>query len=213
MATASAITIPTARQRRDRVALSVLLLALVLLMFGTGASALFTASTSAPTTVSSGTLVLDLGADGTTANRLSVDASNIAPGDTISRVVDIINNGTLDLSQLTMSTTASPSSLLDTDPANGLQMTVQSCSQPWTEGGVAPGYTYTCSGALSTLIGGRPVIGTDMDLSSTDAMTAGETAHLVVRLELPETADNRFQGQTSTIDYTVDGVQRTATER
>lgn len=201
------------RERRERIVLTILLLALTLLAFGTGASALFTASTSAPTSVTSGRLVLDLGADGTPANRLSVDATDIAPGDTISRTVDLVNNGTLDLSELTLTTTASSSSLLDADPADGLQMTVQSCSAPWTEGGTAPGYDYTCGGAFTTLVASRPVIGTDLDLSGSAAMTAGETAHLMIRLVLPESAGNEFQGLTSTVTYTFDGVQRTATSR
>lgn len=203
----------TVRQRRERVVLSGLLLLLTLLLFGTGASAVFTASTSAPTTVTSGTLVLELGADGTSSNRLSVDAINVAAGDTIARAVDVINSGSLDLSTLTLSTTAAPSSLLDTDTTDGLQMSVQSCSTPWTEGGSSPAFTYTCGGALSTLIATRPVIGSDMDISGSAATVAGETAHLLIRLDLPTTADDRFQGQTSTIEYTVDGVQRAATNR
>lgn len=203
----------TARQRRDRLALSALLLMLTLLLFGTGASALFTATTSGTTSISSGTLLLQLGTDGTSANRLSVDATNIAPGDTISRAVDVVNNGTLDFSALRLSTTAAPSSLLDADPADGLQMTVLGCTVPWTETATSPGYDYTCAGAQSTHVAPRPVIGSDMELSGISAMEAGSTAHLMIELVLPERAGNEFQDQTSTIQYTVDGVQRTAENR
>ena len=210
----SSATHPAAvRQRRERVLLSGLLLVLALMLFGAGASAMFTASTAGTTSVASGTVVLDLGADGTAANRLSMDATNIAPGDIVERAVDVINSGTLDLSQLTLTTSASRSSLLDTDTADGLQMTVRGCSIPWTERSVENGAAYSCAGATSTLVSARPVIGTDMDLSATAAITAGETAHLAIELVLPETAGNEFQGQTTTEDYVFDAVQRTAERR
>ena len=55
-------------------------------------------------------------------------ASAIAPGDTIQRSVDLIDSGSLDLASVTLTTTATSSSLLDTDTTNGLQMVIDKCS-------------------------------------------------------------------------------------
>src|SRR2546429_8530281 len=72
---------------------------------GLGTFATFTSSTSASHTVASGTVVIALGASGS-ANRLSVGATALAPGDTPERAVDVINNGTLDVASITPAATA-----------------------------------------------------------------------------------------------------------
>ena len=87
----------------------------------------------------------------------TVGATAIAPGDTIQRSVDLINSGSLDLASVTLTTTATTSSLLDTDATNGLQMVIDKCSVAWTEAG--PPYTYTCSGSTSSVLASRAVIG------------------------------------------------------
>ena len=68
--------------------------------------------------------------------------SNIAPGDTVNRYIDLTNGGTLDGGVLTLATTASPSNALTTNGAAGLQVTVRECAVPWTSAGVCtPGAT------------------------------------------------------------------------
>jgi hypothetical protein len=175
---------------------------------GLGTYATFTSSTPAEAeAITSGTMQIALGTDGTTANRLDIPASDIAPGDTIERAVDLSNGAsTIDLSAVTLTTTASPSSALDTDAANGLQMTVDKCSVPWTESG--PPYTYTCSGSPSTVLASQPVIGSGLALANLSALTAGQTDHLRVTLSLPTTADNSMQGLASTINFVFTGQQR-----
>ena len=178
---------------------------------GLGTFATFTSTTSASHTVSSGTVTIALGATGASTNRLNVDASAIAPGDTIQRSVDLLNQGTLDLASVTLTTSASPSSLLDTDTSNGLQMAIDKCSVAWTEAG--PPYTYTCSGSTSTVLASRPVIGSNLTLSSLSALTAGATDHLRVTLTFPSGAGNTLQNQSSTITYAFTGTQRAATNK
>src|SRR5436309_659572 len=102
---------------------------------GLGTYATFTSSTSASQSVASGTVTIALGATGASTNRLTVGASNIAAGDTIQRSVDLINQGSIDLASITLTTSATASSLLDSDATNGLQMVIDKCSVPWTEGG------------------------------------------------------------------------------
>jgi spore coat-associated protein N len=178
---------------------------------GLGTFATFTSTTSASHTVSSGTVTIALGATGASTNRLNVNASAIAPGDTIQRSVDLINQGTLDLASVTLTTTASPSSLLDTDATNGLQMAIDRCSVAWTESG--PPYTYTCGGSTSTVLASRAVIGSGLSLSNLSATTAGNTDHLRVTLTFPSGAGNTFQNQSSTISYAFTGTQRAGTDK
>jgi spore coat-associated protein N len=185
-------------------------------MAGLGTFATFTSSTSATHTVSSGTVSIALGATGASTNRLTVGASNVVPGDTIQRSVDLVNNGGSsadNLSGIVLTTTASPSSLLDTEVTNGLQMVIEKCSVPWTEAGTAPAYTYTCSGTTTTALASRAVIGSNIALSGLASLTTGSTDHLRVTLTLPTAAPNTMQGQTSTISYNFVGTQRVATSK
>ncbi len=182
---------------------------------GLGTFATFTSSTTASHTISSGTVAINLAASGT-ANRLTVGANNVVPGDTIQRVADLTNTsgaGGDPLSATVLTTTASPSSLLDTETANGLQMAIDKCSTAWTEAGTSPAYTYTCSGTTSTVLASRPVIGANLALSGLASLTPGSTDHLKVTLSLPTAAPNTMQGLTSTISYNFVGTQRAATSK
>jgi spore coat-associated protein N len=198
---------------RKRVVLSVLLVLLALLLVGLGAFATFTSTTSASNSVTTGTVTIALGATGASTNRLNVNATAVAPGDTIQRSFDLINQGTLDLASITLTTNATTSSLLDTDATNGLQMAIDKCSVPWTESGSSPAFTYSCSGSTSTVLAQRAVIGSNLSLSNLGSLTAGVTDHLRLTLTLPSSADNSFQNLTSTIQYSFTGTQRAATNR
>jgi spore coat-associated protein N len=180
---------------------------------GLGTFATFTSSTSASQSIASGTVSIALGASGP-ANRLTVGATNVVAGDTIQRAVDLINNGTAsadNLSSIQLSTSAAPSSALDTDATNGLQTVIDKCSVAWTETG--PPYTYTCGGTTSSVLASRAVIGSNIALSNLSSLTTGTTDHLRVTLTLPAAAPNAEQGQSSTISYNFVGTQRTATSK
>jgi predicted ribosomally synthesized peptide with SipW-like signal peptide len=178
---------------------------------GLGTYATWTSTTSENHTITSGTVTIALGAPGAATNRLNVGASGLAPGDTVQRSVDLTNSGSIDLAGVTLTTTASPTSLLDTDATNGLQMVVDKCSVAWTEAG--PPYTYTCGGTTTSVLASRAVIGSNLALSPLSATTAGGTDHLRVTLTLPSGANNTVQNQSSTITYAFTGTQRTATSK
>src|SRR4026209_1224710 len=110
---------------------SLAVLGLAASIAGLGTFATFTSSTSASQSISSGTVSIALGATGAATNRLTVNATNIVPGDTIQRSVDLTSSSSDPLGSVSLTTTASPTSLLDTDATNGLQMTITSCSVPW----------------------------------------------------------------------------------
>src|SRR6266702_6194722 len=159
------------RSRSSKVLLSLAVLGAAASIAGLGTFATFTSSTSASHTVSSGTVTIALGATGASTNRLNVDATAIAPGDTIQRSVDLIDQGTINLASVTLTTSATTSSVLDTDATNGLQMVIDKCSQAWTESG--PPYTYTCGGSTSSVLSSRAVIQPGVSLSNLSALTAG----------------------------------------
>jgi spore coat-associated protein N len=179
-----------------------------------GAFGTFNSTVSDTHSVASGTVVIALGAHGAQTNRLDVPATNVAPGDTIERSVDLLNTGTLDLADIVLTTTAPvTTSLLDTDATNGLQMQIDNCATAWTEAWSSPAYTYTCSGGSTSVLAQRAVIGSALALTNLTALTAGDTDHLLLTLTLPSTTDNTFQGLSSTIDYSFTGTQRAGTNR
>ena len=180
---------------------------------GLGTFGTFTSTTSTATGVTAGTVTIALGTAGTADNRLSIAATGLVPTDTVQRAVTLSNTGNQDLASLTLTTTASPSSLLDTDATNGLQIKVDRCSVAWTETGTSAPFTYTCSTGAVPVIASRPVIGSAVSLPSSPALTAGGNDRLVATLTLPSTASNTFQGLTSTINFTVVATQRAGTAK
>jgi hypothetical protein len=181
---------------------------------GLGTYATFTGSTSASQSISTGTLTLALGTPGP-ANRLTVNASGLAAGDTVERAFELSSAGTIGFGGTpALTTSASSSSLLDTDTTNGLQMVLDKCSVAWTESGTAPAYTYTCSGTQTSVLASTPVIGSDLALSNLSELgTAGGLAYLRLKLTLPSGAGNTLQNQSSTLTYAFSAPQRAATSQ
>ena len=173
---------------------------------GLGTFATFTSSTSTSHTIASGTLSLTSGP----VNRLGTGATLIAAGDSMQRAIDLNYAGSVDMGSATLTTSASPSSALDTDTTDGLHLAIDKCSVAWTESG--PPYTYTCGGSVSTVLASQPLIGSNVGLSNL-TLTAGTTDHLRVTVTLPSTAGNAFQNLSSTVGYTFTGVQRAGTSQ
>jgi len=183
---------------------------------GLGTYATFTSTTSATqSALTTGVVQIGLGAAGP-ANRLTLGASGILPGDTMQRAVDLSNTasaGNDALASITLTTTASPSSALDTDTTNGLQMTIDSCSQAWTESGTSPAYTYTCGGTTKSVLASRAVIGANLALSNLASLASATTDHLRVTLSLPQTAPNSMQNISDQLTFAFTGTQRAGTSK
>ncbi len=126
---------------------------------------------------------------------------------------------------------ASNLNVLTTDTTNGLQLYVQRCSQAWTGSGASS----TCGGTAADVVGtsASPValigsggantytsaarsMGTlcDSDVtgatrsarSTTCSNTASSSSdYLKIRVSLPSSADNGFQGRSATARFTWDG--------
>lgn len=176
-----------------------------------GTFASFTSSTSASQAISSGSVSIALGAAGA-ANRLTVAASGLVPGDTVQRAVDLTSASTDPLGSVSLVTSGSPSNALTTDP-NGLTVKIDKCSNAWTEAGTAPAYTYTCTGTNTSILAATAV-GSTSNLPSLAALSTGtSTDHLLVTLALPTAATNTLQGLSTSITYAFNGTQRTATNK
>lgn len=197
---------------RDRLVLSIALILIAVSLAGVGAFASFTSTASVSQSITSGTVTIALGSTGTANNRLDVAATGVVPGDTIQRAVNVSNTGNQDFASISLTTTATTSSLLDTDATDGLHMVIERCSVAWTESGSAPAYTYTCSGTTSTVVSSRAIIGAGVTFGNV-LLTAGSTNNLRVTVTLPSTAGNSLQGLTSVISYAFTGTQRAATNK
>jgi hypothetical protein len=179
---------------------------------GLGTFGTFTDST-APlnASVSTGTLSINLNPANDTGS-LNMAATNFIPGDSLSRSVNLVNDGTANFNGLSLTTTASDAtkaSLLNTDQVNGLKLTVKSCSAPWTK---PTSTTYACSAVTKQLVTNMPAVGT-FSLPTPASLTAGGTDHLVVTVALPVEAGNPFQGLSSALSLTFGGAQADGTTR
>ncbi|GHE09391.1 hypothetical protein [Klenkia taihuensis] len=215
MTTATTTSRRSRRSTGRRLGISAAAVGAAAAVAGLGTFGTFTSSTTATETVNTGTVSLVIGTAGSAANRLSVTAGAVVPGDTISRAVTLTNGGQApdqSLGSVVLNTTATTSSILDTG-TNGLTMTVLACSVPWTEAGTSPAFTYTCSGTATTVVATRAVLGTGLPIAVPSLLAPGGTANLVVQLALPVAADNAYQAKTSTIQFEFVGTQRSGTAR
>jgi hypothetical protein len=172
---------------------------------GLGTFGTFTDSTTPISTqVASGTVSIDLTQP---AAPIPAITTGFLPGDSTTRAVTLVNDGNSALSSVSLGVTAPVSSVLTTDKVNGLQLALRSCSVPWTQNGVAT----TCGGTES-LVHAGPAVG-DRAVTGAASLNPGGVDHLAVTISLPTTADNTFQGRTSTLALTFSGVQRAAAAR
>jgi hypothetical protein len=169
-------------------------------------------STPINTTVATGTLSIDVAQPGGVV-AIPVTTNNFVPGDSLTRAVNLVNDGGADLGSVSLSSSlaAAPANVLTTDLTNGLQLSVKKCSVPWTQGGTAQAPTYTCSGTTTTILSGPAI--NNAALSGPAALTAGGTDYLTFSISLPASADNTFQGKSAALSLVFTGTQRAGSAR
>jgi spore coat-associated protein N len=171
---------------------------------GMGTYGAFTSTTSASQAVTAGTVVIDLGA----SNTLAVAVTGLLPGDSVEKFATLTNSGSSALNNITLTASTASPTALTSDTTKGLQLTIESCSTAWT---VVAAAADTCSGTTTTVLAKSPVIGANQELAGLASLAARGTDNLKVTTTLPTTADNTFQGLTSTIVIAFTGTQRTET--
>jgi spore coat-associated protein N len=176
-----------------------LLLAAAAALIG-GAFATFTDSvTAGPQAITSGSIKLAVGP----TNDATTGATNIAAGDTIAREIDLNSTGaTIADKEITLKFSALPTSLMDTDPTNGLQVGIQACSEAWKRvkpGSPPPAFEYTCTpGATAVKINGAATTSvsaletTAQPLTPLNSLASGGQDYLVFTLTLPAGAPGNF---------------------
>jgi hypothetical protein len=175
---------------------------------GLGTFGTFTDSTTPVSAeLTSGTVSINLTQP---AAPIPATTTGLLPGDSIARTVTLVNDGNSPLSTVALGVTATTPSVLTTDAVNGLQLALRSCSVAWTQATPAP--TDTSAGTERAIATPGAAVG-NRTLDAPASLTPGGTDHLLVTLTLPATADNTFQGKTSTLALTFSGVQRAATTR
>jgi spore coat-associated protein N len=194
-----------------KVLASTVLLGAAASVAGLGTFGTFTSTTAASATVASGTVRIAFGPGGST-NPLSVPVTGMVAGDTISQPVVLANTGDQDLSSVTLTTAATTSSRLDTDQVNGIQLQIQSCPVAWTQVGSAPRISYTCT-SPTTVLASRPAIAAAVPVSPLTSLAAGKADNLLVKVTLPDTANNDFQGLSSVVGFSFTGTPRAAVAR
>jgi hypothetical protein len=223
-----------ARFKRPRRARTFCLLLAAGALIG-GALATFSPSvTASPQAVTWGTINLAVGP----TNDAATGTASIAAGDTISREADLnYTGGTIAKNEITLKFSASPSSLLDTDATNGLQVSIRACSESWkrTVAGAGPAAsTYTCiPGATSVKISGAASASVSAlerapgALTPVNSLNAGGKDFLLFTLTLPAgapgdpgkvaacsgtsggtSATEDLQGCSSTLTYAFQATQR-----
>ncbi len=185
------------------------------LTFG-GAFATLTANATGATSVTSGTLLLTLAKDGSSAG-LPETISAMAPGDAYNVYVNLNNTGTLaSAAGMTLGWSANPANALTNGSiANeGLAVAITQCSVAWSAG--------SCSGTTTTILGTTPLSASNpVSLSNVPSLAAssGQLAHLQFQLTLAgnETSTNgtlpspTIQGLSTTITWTFTETQRAGT--
>ncbi|TKJ35150.1 TasA family protein [Blastococcus sp. CCUG 61487] len=177
---------------------------------GMGTFGTFTdSSTPVATTISSGTVSIDL----TQARAIPFTATGLVPGDTVTRAMNLRNDGTTPLSTVRLkSTVTGTPSILTTDVVNGLQLTVKACPTPYVQGGPDAAPTFTCTAGERVVLAKGPAVN-NAPLTAPTSLTPGATDHLAVSFTLPSDADNTFQGKSSTLSLEFVATQRTAGDR
>ena len=148
--------------------------------------------TISPPVVASGTIKLAVGPTNDTATR----ATNLVAGDTIAREVDLDATGaTPSARQITLRFSATRTSLLDSDPVNGLQLSIRACSEAWKRavvGAHPPASEYTCApGATPVEVNGaaktsvRSLEATAAALTPLSSLAQGGRDFLLFELTLP----------------------------
>ena len=187
-----------------------------------GGFSLFSSSTSAGQSLSSGTINVSLGASGTAAgDYLTYNTTPFGPSDTVSMGATVTNTGTLP-AIVSVALGAIPSTPLTTDPTNGLVVTIYGCSTPFTAtsstptNGSAGQYTYSCPGSLTATAASdvpvASVLNTPVTIplsSATDgSLAAGASAGVEVTYSLPGVASqSAVQGQSIFLGYTFNETQ------
>lgn len=214
------------RRGRWTVTAGVSLVAVGLLSFN--ASATFTASAAPTHATTVGDMTLTLGSAGD-PNSIGLGSTDIVPGDTILRTVQItVDNGADTMAGLTLSTdcngACTGSQTFVSDASLGLKLWIERCDvaydvSPAWDGSTVP-TAAVCNGTAEDVLGtsASPVafVQSDTDIISGMDITDNAVNYLKVRITWPAGAagaHNAMKAQSATLRFTFTGTQRAGTNK
>jgi hypothetical protein len=197
----------------------------VLAFTGAGVYASLAATATGTSNISSGKLSLTVGTDSPSAG-FPQTVSNMAPGDTANVLLKLNNNGSINNSgSVTLGASVAASTLLDSSPTKGLQVTMTQCSQAWT--GYTPGVQAapTCGGTATTLLAATPlstVVSGPVSLNNVSGLTTAGSSldNILFTVTLPNQSEtttngvvpaNSIQSLSDTVTWSFNQAQRAAT--
>ena len=129
----------------------------------------------------------------------AVDA--LAPGDRAERTLELGYRGRF--ARIVLRTTTRGSSLLRSDPAGGIRLTIDRCAKRWTKRRGTK--AYVCRGKRWSVVKTVPLTGKHALRLNHLSRRAGRTDHLRLTISLPLSAGNLLQGQTARVVYRLTG--------
>jgi len=173
---------------------------------GAGTYATWSQSQHEDQAITTGTFGIALG--GTSlVDDLAVTVTNVVPGDTIARRVDVTNTGNTPWKTYAVGVTGSATGTytLHDSTANALTTSVYSCATAWSSASV------TGCASPTTVVANQVITGSNsIDLTSLGADAGSATDHLLVVTGYPSTASDyaNYGGLSDTITYTFSATQR-----
>lgn len=191
------------------------LMTLIFAVFGMAGYSVFSGQSGAVnSSISTGIVKVNLSGTGA-SQALGIGASNIAPGDTMQREVEITNAGSAAIGTVTMAVTPSNTSAsIVANSASGLQLSVLTCSAAWQSTTLSDsGYSYNCSGTKSTVSGPSPIASAAGGITLPGALSqiaVGGTSDFVIEVSYPPTDGNSTASQSESFAWTFTGTQASA---
>jgi hypothetical protein len=199
--------VPARRRTAAKVVASLGVVGATVAIAGLGTFGSFTDSTTpVESNVETGTISINLSPAAMYAS-VPVTTGGFLPGDRSSTPFDLVNDGDVAWDSVTFTSWATTSSVLDSDPVNGLQLTVRSCSTAWT----VVGSGYSCGGAVRDFYSG-PII-MDQALAGAASLEPGQVDHLLATIDFPSTAGDAHKNKVSQLAFGFTAVQRDGAAR
>lgn len=224
---------PRSRAAGRRILLTMLVLGTLSCGIGAATLADFTASTTYTGQAFSAANVQINGNNQNDTSSLSLNLSNMVPGDSVTRTLAVVNTGATDIIGYSLTTVATTSSALDQGSPSPLRIWISRCSVAWTgttcNGGTAsdlvgtsaaPTNVIFSSQSLATPGGGSGVFckhgyadHAARGVGACDVSNVADADYIKIRVSLASSgapgsgADNALQGLTSTVRFEFYGSQ------
>lgn len=142
--------------------------------------------------------------------------TNMAPGDTVIRYVNLTQGADIDARSLTLGVVSSADTKLTNDGTKGLHVTVAECSVAWVSGACAPtSAAWLASTGVNALIAAPTALGTGVMVKGTTvylqlSVVLSDQAETTVNGVAPTASPGTIQGLSTNLTWTFTDVQRAA---